>query len=106
MNVRRQIEGRSIRWDEARARAAYDQGLWVRDGLGDALRRAAAQAPERVLVVDGGVRLDAQSLYRQASALAAALLARAEPGSVVSFMLPNWHEAATIYLATHLAGMI
>ena len=25
---------------------------------------------------------------------------------MVSFMLPNWHEAATIYLATHLAGMI
>jgi acyl-CoA synthetase (AMP-forming)/AMP-acid ligase II len=34
------------------------------------------------------------------------MLAHAEPGSVVSFMLPNWHEAATIYLATHLAGMI
>jgi acyl-CoA synthetase (AMP-forming)/AMP-acid ligase II len=34
------------------------------------------------------------------------MLERAPPGGVVSFMLPNWHEAATIYLATHLAGMI
>src|SRR5688500_1074681 len=34
------------------------------------------------------------------------MLAHTTPGSVVSFMLPNWHEAATIYLATHLAGMI
>ncbi|HTU62688.1 MAG TPA: AMP-binding protein, partial [Polyangiales bacterium] len=38
--------------------------------------------------------------------LAHALLTRAAPGSVVSFMLPNWHEAATIYLATQLAGMV
>ena len=26
-------------------------------------------------------------------------------GSVVSFMLPNWHEAAVVYLAATLAGM-
>jgi acyl-CoA synthetase (AMP-forming)/AMP-acid ligase II len=106
MNARRQIEGRWIRWDDARARAAYAEGSWVRHNLGDALRRAAEEAPERVLIVDGEVRLDALSLYRQASLLAHALLARAEPGSVVSFMLPNWHEAAIIYLATHLAGMV
>ena len=27
-------------------------------------------------------------------------------GSVVSFMLPNWHEAAVVYLAATLAGMV
>ena len=27
-------------------------------------------------------------------------------GSVVSFMLPNWHEAAVMYLAATLAGMV
>jgi acyl-CoA synthetase (AMP-forming)/AMP-acid ligase II len=26
-------------------------------------------------------------------------------GSVVSFMLPNWHEAAVVYLGATLAGM-
>ena len=31
---------------------------------------------------------------------------RAPAGSVVSFSLPNWHEAAIIYMATTLAGMI
>jgi cyclohexanecarboxylate-CoA ligase len=56
--------------------------------------------------VDGEVRLDSRTLYRQATSLARALLTRGAPGSVVSFMLPNWHEAATIYLATHLAGMV
>ena len=33
-------------------------------------------------------------------------MARMPPGSVVSFMLPNWHEAAVIYLAATLAGMV
>lgn len=35
-----------------------------------------------------------------------ALRDRLPPGSVVSFMLPNWHEAAVIYLAATLAGMV
>jgi acyl-CoA synthetase (AMP-forming)/AMP-acid ligase II len=106
MDKRRLIEGRSIRWDTTRAQAAYAQGIWVRQTLGDALKRAALVAPERVLLVDGDVRLDCGTLHRQAVSLAQAMLARAAPGSVVSFMLPNWHEAATIYLATHLAGML
>ena len=33
-------------------------------------------------------------------------MARMPPGSVVSFMLPNWHEAAVIYLGATLAGMV
>jgi acyl-CoA synthetase (AMP-forming)/AMP-acid ligase II len=45
-------------------------------------------------------------LLVQATALAHAMLARAPAGSVVSFMLPNWHEAAVIYLAATLAGMV
>jgi acyl-CoA synthetase (AMP-forming)/AMP-acid ligase II len=106
MAARRQIEGRWVRWDADRAQAAYAQGWWVRHPLGDALKHAAAQTPDRVLVVDGDIQVDCRTLYRQAASLAQGMLARAAPGSVVSFMLPNWHEAATIYLATHLAGMI
>ena len=34
------------------------------------------------------------------------MLDRMPIGSVVSFMLPNWHEAAVIYLAATLAGMV
>ena len=34
--------------------------------------------------------------------MAQAMLARAPTGSVVSFMLPNWHEAAVIYMARDL----
>ena len=58
MDKRKLVEGRWIRWDEARARSAYDAGLWVRRTLGDALTLAAEQTPGRVLVVDGDVRID------------------------------------------------
>jgi acyl-CoA synthetase (AMP-forming)/AMP-acid ligase II len=50
--------------------------------------------------------MDCRSLYEQSSALAQALLARIPPGSVVSMMLPNWHEATIIYLASTMAGMV
>ncbi len=74
--------------------------------LADALRDAAQHTPRRVALVDGDLRLDCQTLCQRATTLAHALHARIPPGSVVSFMLPNWHEAAVIYLAATLAGMV
>lgn len=62
--------------------------------------------PERMLVVDKGVRLNAGRLHAQAKSLASALVERVPIGSVVSFMLPNWHEAAVIYHGISLAGMV
>ncbi|OBH32397.1 cyclohexanecarboxylate-CoA ligase [Mycobacterium sp. E342] len=103
---RKLIGGRWVRWDDERAAEAYARGWWVRTTLADALREAAERTPQRVALVDGDRRLDCLTLHRQATTLAHALHARIPPGSVVSFMLPNWHEAALIYLATTLAGMV
>lgn len=103
---RRIIAGRSVRWDAELAETAYAQGYWIHETLGDALVRAATQHPQRTLIVDGDIRLDAGSLYEKASALAQAFLQRQPAGSVVSFMLPNWHETAVIYAAATLAGMV
>jgi cyclohexanecarboxylate-CoA ligase len=100
------IGGRRVRWDDARAADAYARGWWVQDTLADSLIEAARLTPQRVVVIDGEYRLDCQSLYEQAGALAQVLLARMPTGSVVSFMLPNWHEATVIYLAATLAGMV
>src|ERR1700734_4317388 len=94
------------RHDAARAAAAYQRGLWTHSTLADALRAAAETSPQRTVLVDGDTRLDCATLYTQAGGLASALLARMPTGSVVSFMLPNWHEAAVIYLASTLAGMV
>src|SRR5262245_48631021 len=80
--------------------------MWVRSTLADSLRDAARFTPARTVLVDGDIRFDCQTLHERASALAHTLMARMPPGSVVSFMLPNWHEAAVIYLAATLAGMV
>ena len=104
--VRKLIGGRRLRWDAERAAQAYARGWWTDSTLADALRQAAQETPERVALIDGDHRLTCAGLYRQALALANALVVRLPPNSVVSFMLPNWHEAAVIYLATTLAGMV
>jgi len=98
-NSRKLIAGRWVRWNDERAARAYASGLWTPDTLADYLRKAAQQTPQRVLLIDGDCRIDCQTLFAQASALAQAMLARAPAGSVVSFMLPNWHEAGR-----HLSG--
>jgi acyl-CoA synthetase (AMP-forming)/AMP-acid ligase II len=95
-----------VRVDEDRAAGAYRRGWWVRATLADSLRDAAQRTPERTVLVDGDVRLDCRTLHERASTLAHTLLAWMPPGSVVSFMLPNWYEAAVIYLAATLAGMV
>src|SRR6476660_679032 len=73
--------------------------------LADSLTEAARLTPRRVVLVDGDVRLDCASLHLKAQALARELRSRMPAGSVVSFMLPNWHEAAVVYLAATMAGI-
>ncbi|HEX7856334.1 MAG TPA: AMP-binding protein [Sphingobium sp.] len=106
MGGRRLVEGRSIRWDDVQAETAYSMGLWVRETLGDSLRAVAAGDPGRVLVEEGDKRVTAAHLLQRSTQLAGTMLARMATGSVISFMLPNWHEAAEIYLAATLAGMV
>ncbi|MDV3129854.1 AMP-binding protein [Mycobacterium sp. 21AC1] len=74
--------------------------------LADALTDAALHTPDRVVLVDGDTRLTCRELRTQATTLAHHLVQRMPVGSVVSFMLPNWHEAAVVYLASTLAGMV
>ena len=95
-----------MRVDDDRTAETYRRGLWVRSTLADSLRDAARRTPDRTVLVDGDIRLDCRTLHERASTLAHSLMARMPPGSVVSFMLPNWHEAAVIYLAATLAGMV
>ena len=104
--TRRTFGAFSLRHDSAMAEQAYRSGLWGKQTLADALADAARATPDRVLLVDGETRLTAAMLAAQATALAGAMQARMAAGSTVSFMLPNWHEAAVVYLAATLAGMV
>lgn len=98
--------GWSLRWDKAQVDAAYRDGWWRKDNCGDALQQAARETPDRILIIDGDIRVSAAQLAKQADALARILSSRYPQGSAISFMLPNWHEAAIIYLAVTLAGMV
>ena len=100
------IGGRRVRWHAERAAEAYARGWWVRGTLADSLAEAARHTPQRPVLIDGDHHLDCQHLYAQATALARAMLSRVPPGSVVAFMLPNWHEAVVVYLAATMAGMV
>jgi len=90
----------------ARRRRLWNGAPTSAPTLAALLQRAAQETPDRVLAAEGDRKLDCRTLHAQAAALAQSMLARAPPGSVVSFMLPNWSEAATIYLAATMAGMI
>lgn len=103
----REIAGWTLRWDQAVAEQARRDGWWSDEPLGVTAARLAAQEPNRILVVDGDTRLSAKRLYEQAETLAQSFVRRGlAPGAVVSFMLPNWHEACVIYLAASLAGLV
>ena len=104
--VRRCIEGRSVRWNAQFAESAVRSGHWSGQTAGDALRAMAGVEPDRILIVDRDLRLSANELLQRAERLAAVMAHTAPRGSVVSFMLPNWHEAAIIYFAATFAGMV
>ena len=105
--TRHEIDGWSIRHDPVRAAQAREGGWWLDTTIGDAARELAAQDPDRVLLIDHDVRLTAGELFASATRLADALRGRGSgKGDVVSFMLPNWHEAAEVYLATAILGAV
>ncbi|BBX47366.1 cyclohexanecarboxylate-CoA ligase [Mycobacterium cookii] len=106
MSNTRLIGGRRVRWDDERAAEAYARGWWVHGTLAESLAEAARHSPQRTVVIDGDHHVDCENLYAQATALAQAMLSRMPTGSVVSFMLPNWHEAVVVYLAATMAGMV
>ena len=91
---------RTAQRDSELAAESYASGLWVRETLADALRRGRAGTPTA-----GGPdrRSDTPGLRNAVRPGGTHWPARCWPacpvGSVVSFMLPNWHEAAIVYHA-------
>jgi cyclohexanecarboxylate-CoA ligase len=107
MAERRSVNGWSIRWSEAHAADARACGLWIDETMAEAAARRAAETPDAIVLIDGAERITAARLHADAHTMAGAMIARGlAPGDVVSFMLPNWHEAATMYLAATMAGLV
>jgi len=82
-------------------------GAWQPETMYEIVHARLNEDPDRLIIVDGNIRLTRSMLYEAACRLGSALSARGlKPGSVVSFQLPNWNEACVIGLACALYGFV
>jgi cyclohexanecarboxylate-CoA ligase len=87
-----------------RERAA---GTWHDSLIDSYVGTAANRTPEQLAVVDGAVRLTYAQLNRAIDAIAGALDGLGVvPGEVVSWQLPNWHEALILHHAIMRIGAV
>ena len=87
------------------ARAYRDAGLWSGIALGDAFARTVARRRDATALIEDGGTLSYAELAARVDALAAGLARRGvTAGDAVAYMLPNWWEATTTFLAAVSLG--
>ena len=105
--MRTDPSGFQTRWSEELAARYLAEGHWTNTTLVDAARKALADDPEHLLLIEGQHRLTRRQCWDQALQLAGFFLSRGlKPGDVVSFQLPNWVETAVIALAARMTGLV
>lgn len=104
--MRRDISGWQTRLSDEMVVRFTASGQWSGVTLVHAAREQMA-GENRIAVVDGDKSRRFSQLYDDALRLASQLRRRGLiPGDVISFQLPNWHEAMVINLAATLGGFI
>lgn len=107
VTYRHDVGGWKVRWVEEVARASLANGDWPDRTVAEFARDRAAEAPDRVLIVDNDLSVTAGEIYAKAQRLAGWLLAQGlSAGDVISFQLPNWWEAAVINVAAAMIGVV
>lgn len=92
---------------EAAAARYRPSGLWRDETLVQHARARLEQDAERVGIVDGERHLTFSELWDDALSLRSWLTgAGLVRGDVVSYQLPNWHEAVLINLACAMGGFV
>jgi len=93
--------------DAARRDAHRRAGDWLDRFVDAHLTRAVDDRPGALAVVDGGTALTYADAGRRVAATAAGLRALGVgPGEVVSWQLPNWHEALVLHQAVLRLGAV
>lgn len=101
------VSGWATRLDTEMAARYTAQGTWTGRTLADAARERATTEGGRVAVIDGAFRVSFGELYERGVRLAASLRAGGlQRGEVVSFQLPNWHEAMVVNMAACIGGFV
>ena len=94
-------------WPEDLARRYREAGHWRGETFGAWLRERAQAHPDRIAVVSEGERISYAELDRQASAIAAGLLARGlRRGDRVIVHLPNLPEFISAIFGMFRVGII
>ncbi len=107
MSMHRDIGGWQIRYDEAQAAVWRAAGIWRNSTTGQQARRRAETMPERTCVLEGETSLTYAEALQRGEALAAGLWQLGlRPGDVISYQIPNWHEAVALNLAASLLGLV
>ena len=107
LEMRRDVSGWDVRWDEARAAALKAEGAWADKTIANYAAEILRDDPDRVVVVDRETPYTMRALHADAERLARALVQRGyKPGDIVSFQLPNWVETVVISLAATMAGLV
>jgi cyclohexanecarboxylate-CoA ligase len=82
-------------------------GHWLPVPLGAAFAETCARQPYELALIDGERRLTFAELDRLSARAALGLLALGVgPGDVVAYQLPNWWEAAVVFLAAARIGAV
>lgn len=82
-------------------------GAWRNLTIADRLKDWASRTPDEIAIVDRDTSLTYAEFYRRSLRLATMFVRQGlHPGDVVSFQLPNWHEAMIINAAAAMAGLV
>ena len=85
----------------------HGAGEWGTVALGELFRRTCAARPDEEALVDGACRLTFADWERRSAAAARGLLdLGVRPGDVVAYQLPNWWEAAVLFVAAARIGAV
>ncbi len=105
--MRCDVSGWSVRLDEQTiARYKVDR-TWRDRTIADLLDALCEKKPDQTLVLDGARVMSAASVRDDAQRLARVLAGRGlRAGDVVSYQLPNWHEAILVDLACSYGGYV
>lgn len=105
--MRRDVSGWTVRLDEDKIAQYRSDGTWRNHTIADVLDTLCNDRPAQTLVIDGMRVMTATSVRDDAQRLARALAGRGlRAGDVVSFQLPNWHEAILVELACSYGGYV
>jgi len=105
--MRRDVSGWTVRLDEQTIARYRADGTWRDRTIADLLDALCEKKPNQTLVIDGSHVMTAASVRDAALRLANALAKRGlTPGNVVSYQLPNWHEAILVDLACCYGGYV